>query len=253
MGVHVVEQGECLSSIAARYGGLSWQDLHDHPDNAELKKSRPNPNVLAPGDEVTLPDPGPAKWVGATVERRHRFLVKLPKVKLRVRIVDRTGKALGGKRFSLSVGARDVDGTTTSDGLVEAEVRATESSARLRVWLHDDGPDALPTIDRQLSIGDIDPIDSTSGVQGRLHNLGYRCPLSNEIADDLDDPTLVAVRSFRAKNGLPDVARPTADADAPQDPAEPTSEQIAAYVAQLIDDAFRQKLGAAYEATGGGA
>ena len=29
--IHVVEQGECLSSLAAQYGFSSWKDLYEHP------------------------------------------------------------------------------------------------------------------------------------------------------------------------------------------------------------------------------
>src|SRR5436305_39757 len=51
MTVHVVQQGECLSSIAHAYGLPDWKHLHDHAANKELKNNRPNPNILAPGDE----------------------------------------------------------------------------------------------------------------------------------------------------------------------------------------------------------
>ena len=53
---HVVEPGEHLSGIAARFGFRSTAPILGHPDNAELKKKRLNPNVLRPGDIVVIPD-----------------------------------------------------------------------------------------------------------------------------------------------------------------------------------------------------
>jgi len=268
MAVHIVEDGECLSSLAARYGLPGWKALHDHPANAALKKKRPNPNVLAPGDQVMVPD-RETKSVSGVTGRRHTFVVTRRTVKLRVALVNRSGKPYAGKRFIVNVGPLEITGTTASDGMVEVEVRATESTARLRAWLGDDDENAYPTIDRELAIGHIDPIDRLSGVRERLLNLGYHCPVSDDPIEDLGDQTLVAVRSFRARNGLPAVVRPglkdiqdddqdatshgnaetASDADAqPEANDEPTAEEIKEYVAQLIDEAFRQKLLAAYGA-----
>lgn len=53
---HVVRQGECLSAIAKRYGFASYRIIYDHPDNAELRRARPNPNLLFPGDVIVIPD-----------------------------------------------------------------------------------------------------------------------------------------------------------------------------------------------------
>src|SRR5262245_43830913 len=99
MEKHHVKQGECLSSLAARYGLSGWKELYNHPANEELKKKRPNPNILAPGDEVIVPERGPTKFESVVTERLHRFELKVAKVKLRVAVVDRLGKAYQGKRF----------------------------------------------------------------------------------------------------------------------------------------------------------
>ena len=45
---HVVAQGEYFSLIAARFG-FAWKTLYEHPANAELRKKRPDPNVICPG------------------------------------------------------------------------------------------------------------------------------------------------------------------------------------------------------------
>jgi N-acetylmuramoyl-L-alanine amidase len=246
MPVHVVAQGECFSSIAARYGIKSWRELYEHPDNAELKKKRPNPNVLAPGDEVVVPEPD-KKWMERTTEKKHRFVVPAAKVRLRIVLRGPRGEALGGKHFIVDVGDDKQEGTSTPEGLIEVEVAALAVRARLRAWLSDatDGP---PNIDRDLAIGHIDPIETIGGVQARLANLGYGSPVDRVAPASPDAPTLAAARAFRAKHGLPEVARPEPE----EEDGEPTDEQVAGYVEKLLDDAFRSALSTDYEARGGG-
>ena len=57
--VHKVEPGESLYSIAHKYGIACWQSIYEHPDNADLRRRRPNPHVLHPGDEVRVPEKCP--------------------------------------------------------------------------------------------------------------------------------------------------------------------------------------------------
>src|SRR5690606_17426642 len=52
---HRVAQGECLSTIAHRFGLESWKVLWDHPENAPLRERRKSPHVLLPGDVVAVP------------------------------------------------------------------------------------------------------------------------------------------------------------------------------------------------------
>src|SRR5262249_12938477 len=157
-----VQQGECLSSIAARYGLSDWERLYDDPRNAELKKKRPYPNILAPGDEVAIPEPTP-KAIEAATGRSHRFVVNTRTVKLRLALLDLYGTAYEGKSFVLTVGAKEIKRRTGQGGLIECDVPAQAQSAHLRVWLDDDDPD--PHIDWDLAIGHLDPIDMISGVQ----------------------------------------------------------------------------------------
>ncbi len=60
MPVHTVKPGETLSAIAAKYKVRSWQDIYSHPSNAALRAKRPNPNLIAVGDQVNIPTAGPA-------------------------------------------------------------------------------------------------------------------------------------------------------------------------------------------------
>ena len=50
-----VNAGDCIDSIA--YGhGMLWKSIWNHPENQELKQRRKDPNVLAEGDEVFVPE-----------------------------------------------------------------------------------------------------------------------------------------------------------------------------------------------------
>ena len=55
MKAHQVEQGECLSSIAYECGFFP-DTIWNHPQNAELKRKRNNPNALMLGDIISVPD-----------------------------------------------------------------------------------------------------------------------------------------------------------------------------------------------------
>ena len=57
MKTHTVKQGECLSSIAHRYGFKNAGLLYDHPDNEAFRKRRPDPAVIFPGDEIKIGSP----------------------------------------------------------------------------------------------------------------------------------------------------------------------------------------------------
>jgi len=250
MPVHIVQQGECLSSLAARFGLAGWKQLYEHAANEKLRKKRPNPNVLAPGDEVVVPDPGPENLVPIATGRMHTFSLKLQKVRLRIALVDRSGKPYEVKRFIVNTGASEIEKKTAPGGVVEVDVPALESTARLRVWIDGDDEDT-PTFDRDLAIGHIDPIDTNTGVQGRLANLGYNCAITEDGDSQVDDQMLAAVRAFRAANGLPEVEPPQEnssedDASSETEPSE-DRDATAAYAAKLLDDAFRSKLLAVYE------
>jgi N-acetylmuramoyl-L-alanine amidase len=197
---YVIRQGECLSSLAGAWGLRSWKDLCDHPGNTELMRKRPNPNVLAPGDVVMVPDSAAEqKTVACATGETHLFTIEAPKVKLRIQLLDRNGEPYGDKKFEVTIGERKFPGKTNGEGLIDIPISAAAQSGRLRVWLDEDDDD--PSIDRDMDIGHLDPTSSVSGLQARLHNLGHRC----EVNGNLDEDTLAALRAFRAKAGMEEV------------------------------------------------
>lgn len=71
--IYTVQPGDNLSSIAARYGLRSWQDIYFHPDNAPFRVRRPNPNLIYVGDTLALPidDPGMEECLRECESRFH--------------------------------------------------------------------------------------------------------------------------------------------------------------------------------------
>src|SRR5258705_4409473 len=86
MPQHVVSQGECLNSIAANYGFV-WKTIWNHPDNADLKAERKNPNVLYPDDVLVIPDKT-IKEESAATEQTHRFKRKGVPALLKIRLLN---------------------------------------------------------------------------------------------------------------------------------------------------------------------
>jgi hypothetical protein len=209
---HVVKQGECLASIAERYGFADWRIIYDDPSNERLREARPNPNVLLPGDEVAIPEqPGQR---GAAIElptgSAHALALELPRSVLRLRVLDSPdGEGIQAHyRLEVEGVAEPLRGTIGADGILEASVPPAARNARLVLEAEPDG-DVLETF--QLHIGALDPVSAPSGVRERLRRLGFD-PGPEEGA--LGPSSEAALRAFQARHGLEEtgtVTEETAD------------------------------------------
>ncbi len=192
---HLVRPGECLSTIAHRYGFHDYKTIYDHPDNAELKQKRPNPNLIHPGDKVVIPDKDD-KTVECATGKLHRFKMKVPNKELELKLEDALGEALAYAAFTLLVpGQAPVEGETDGDGVLKAPVHVGATRATLHVG----------ELRWDLAIGDLNPIDDTddegvSGIQGRLKNLGID---AGPIDGEMGPLTRAAIGAFEALHKLP--------------------------------------------------
>jgi N-acetylmuramoyl-L-alanine amidase len=199
MAVHTVAQGECLSSIAHRYG-YAWQTLYNAPENAELRRQRPNPNVLLPGDRVVIPERVP---VGGRVPTGavHDFRVHRPRERLRIVLYDDGGEVLANCPYLLTVEGVEVRGRTDAHGLLDARIPARAHHGALRIWARDaDEGDTERGLVIDLALGALDPLDHVTGLQARLNNLGYRAGAEDGIAGPR---TRRALARFQAEHRLP--------------------------------------------------
>lgn len=235
-GKHIVQQGECIETIAARHG----HDPHKLWDcNAGLHETRKSRHVLAPGDEVDV-KPVDRKTVQLPTEQIHRLRVQRPKARLVVRFfVDDEPRA--GEAYTLVYRGTEITGTTDGDGVLDEPVPFDLDRATVRfapwgepppLWrpepfagvndpnlVHEDGdPEAEnaaleaetseePSEDvYEFHLRHLDPSAEVSGAQGRLHGLGYSVgPIDGKLGPRTTD----ALRSFQADEGL----EPTGELD----------------------------------------
>jgi hypothetical protein len=171
---HLVEPGDTLPSIAREHGFTTHKVLKAHPENAELMKLRPNPNVLNPGDEVFVPELE-AKSLDAATGRKHVFEAAREELVLRVKVLDLNREQLHDTCFY-----QDEFQTTIMPEKAEAYEVSIDSrvrKARMRIA----GPDpAVPPVIVDLDVGGLNTVDDAEGQQDRLNNLGYFAGFSRQ-------------------------------------------------------------------------
>jgi hypothetical protein len=180
---HTVEQGDCISSIAARYG-FAWKTVWDDPLNSKLKQLRKDPAVLFPGDIVSIPDKDFATEQCAT-NARHKFVKQAEPTHIKIRFM-LDGKPRAGIKYELQVAAWKFTGSTDADGFVKADIPPDASKGTLVLI---DGTDRSVF---ELDFGTLDPIDTDDGVRERLSLLGF------DVGANLAD----AVRDFQTMEKL---------------------------------------------------
>ncbi len=186
---HEVTQGECLSSIAARYG-FGWQTLWNDSANAELKKNRKDPNILFPGDVVMVPEVKARKESCAS-GALHSFVCKSTIEPIRIKFLDELDKPLANQKYELVIEGKTRTGSTNGDGELTEKIAPRVKSAKL--FLGDDRREYT------LQLGALDPITEVAGVQERLRNLGY----DTGKPDGISGPqTSAAITAFQAEQGL---------------------------------------------------
>ncbi len=157
---HTVEQGECFASIAEKFGFPDYRKIYDNPENSELKKNRPNPNLLLPGDVVFIPDMEEQDYSRPT-EKKHSFKLHRQPTMVRIVIADEKGKPYSGNKYKLTIGYKTYEGTTGSDGLIERKVETDEQEGELTVWWK--GDSQILTCSWILHIGHYWPEDGGCG------------------------------------------------------------------------------------------
>jgi hypothetical protein len=191
MAIHKVKQGECISRISLRYGFADWSVVYDHPQNAEFREKRPDPNLIYPGDRLFVPE-REQKLEPCATGRMHRFQVSTPQKILKLAVEDLAGNRLANAPYELVVEGRTYEGTTDGDGKVEQPIPVDAEVGILRV-----GKLLWP-----LKIGHLNPLENApdegvSGIQARLRNLGYD---PGPVDHELGRRTRAAIRAFQREN-----------------------------------------------------
>jgi len=186
--VHVVKQGETLSSIAEEYGFLNYEGIWNAPENAGLREARQTGHILYPGDEVVIPDKE-VKSFERAVDKDYQFQVHVEKTKLILHLKDAFGNPLASTPCKLTVDGQEDSLTTDGDGVVEAQIPRSARDATLEVnkmtW--------------DIAIGHLDPPGTQDGYRARLKNVGY---IPADIAFVNDHNEAHAIGRFQEDNGL---------------------------------------------------
>jgi hypothetical protein len=194
---HTVEQGDCVSSLAERFG-LFPDTIWSLPANADLQKRRKAKNILSPGDKLVIPS-RTVKWVPAVAGKRyHLQRLGVPET-LRVRFLDDSSNPRASAPYLVKITAGDQvlparKGTTDGDGLL---VEAIPPGATLADVVVGKGDAQEP---HAFQLGCVDPIDTLSGARARLTNLGYPC--DGEEGSEVGPITEAALLAFQQDHGL---------------------------------------------------
>ncbi len=189
MSNYIVEQGDCISSIAYRHG-LFWETIWNHPKNATLRRNRNNPNVLSPGDELYIPEKTPGSEERST-GARHRFVRKGVPGQLCIRLL-LNGKPRSTLPYILNVDGTLVRGTTDENGYLRESIPPNAVQGKVTLMQGEESETY------ELRLGSLDPLSDITGVQGRLANLGFHCDLSGTM----DDTTALALAEYQRAHGL---------------------------------------------------
>src|SRR5687768_3491335 len=114
-GDYIVKRGDTISSIADKHGHF-WETIWNQPENAALKNARQHPEILLPGDRLTIP-PLQLKKEKIKTLALHRFKRKGIPSKIEYTVVDKyTGRVFKGKRYKLFAEDLEFEGLTDNKG-----------------------------------------------------------------------------------------------------------------------------------------
>lgn len=182
MRSHFVSQGECLFSIAVDHGH-HWKTLWEDSANARLKQERKTPYILLPEDVVSIPDLR-LREESKAANQAHTFRRKGVPASLKLRLLN-NGEPRKGMAWKANFGGPWREGKTDGDGNLTIKLAPSSPAGVLRL---EDGTEY------RLLLRELDPLQSISGVQARLNNLGYQ---SGPVDGILGPTTEGAIRRFQ--------------------------------------------------------
>ena len=194
---HTVKQGDTMISIAAENGYPSWEAIWMDPGNAALRQKGRDPQVLAEGDSIVLPEKK-TRVVHLSTDKKHVFVIPTIKAVVRLALKDNDGRPCANKRYQLDVAGKLKTGSTDASGVVELPVDPKKAEGTLKVSLDDADPER--TLTWNVKLGNLDPIEKLAGVKARLTNLGFLC---GALDENLNDETKDAIRNFQIVHRLP--------------------------------------------------
>lgn len=194
MRPYVIRQGDYLTKLAHTMG-FEADSIWEHPKNEQLRQKRPNKNLLHPGDILWVPDAAEHRRLVIHEGTTNRYVARVPGVYIAVKL-QVGGEPLAKEPFRIMGLGEPIEGETDEKGYVRAGVPV--HVREIEVY--------LPERDRtlRLRVGDLDPVDTVSGIKKRLMHLGYYQPTRVGVENEgVDGEALVsALKSFQSDKGL---------------------------------------------------
>lgn len=196
---HVVAPGEHLAQIARRHGFHSVKPIWEHPDNAELKQLRKNPMVLLAGDTLIIPDLT-ERTESASTEQLNSFEADPGTHLLNLQLEESDATPLKNRECTIEAKGEDAilppfDVVTDDKGRFSQTIPAGVTEGAVIVKKQEGEPANLIF---RLVIGGLDPVDTVSGQQQRLNNLGYFAGFTEKDLAQLR----WALEEFQFDNGI---------------------------------------------------
>ncbi len=215
-GDYVAKRGDCISKIAKETGHF-WETIWNDSGNSELRETRKDPNVLLPGDKVTIPELKD-KAEDCATEQLHRFRRLGEPSKLRMRIMQEPEPKAGEDErasedtpqqrraeavedepranvpYTMEIDGQTFSGQTDEEGYIEQNIPGNAKRGKLIL-----DPGTPKQSEVPLNLGTLGPISEVSGAKERLNNLGFDC------GDDSEEDTprfREALKLFQQKAGL---------------------------------------------------
>jgi hypothetical protein len=189
--VHTVGRGECISSLSRRFGFASWRTVWDDVRNASLRSVRKNPNALRVGEALFVPDPDPRIEQSPTNRRATYRTIATP-TRLRIRF---EGRSVND--YELRVEGQVRRGQVGPGGMIDEPISGDATSGELILRpTHFPGQEDRWT----LELGALEPVSELRGVQARLDNLGFHCPVDGEASEQ----TTRAIAAYQIWRGVGD-------------------------------------------------
>lgn len=231
MANYTVKAGDCFSSIAKANGYYKYSTLYQHADNTATRLLRPNPNMLVPGDIVSVPDKRQKK-VAAVLDGTRNLVLKrqLTNLRIYISLIDKAVRPAptslqfegGGKNSAAlpdgggKIELLDINPAGTA-GKVEIQIPALPAApppdpAVVQATPPNNPPlidpthftDKAPEFDVDivrvrwtLKLGHLEPHSTIKGVLQRFYNLGYDMP----IGEAETDKTQLLIKYWQASTG----------------------------------------------------
>ncbi|MCA9619430.1 MAG: peptidoglycan-binding protein [Myxococcales bacterium] len=207
MMAYVVRQGDHLARLAAERG-FDAAEVWNHDANRELRERRRNPQVLAPGDVIYLPEARQSR-LRLTAKSQNRYQADMPTVRVD-QVLTFGARPLADERYEVhGLGGEPLLRRTDREG--RARFEAPAHLRHVHLYLPDQNVAAL------VQIGHLDPETEDQGLRDRLAHLGYLLPrglLPPSLAGDVADPATRAreiedaLRRFQRDRELPENGAP---------------------------------------------